>query len=42
LVLRFYADMSEADIAVAMKCRVGTVKSLVSRGLADLREVIER
>ena len=42
LVLRFFADMSEAEIAVTMGCRVGTVKSLVSRGLADLREVIER
>jgi RNA polymerase sigma-70 factor (sigma-E family) len=42
LVLRFFADMSEAEIAVAMGCRVGTVKSLVSRGLADLREVIDR
>jgi len=42
LVLRFFADMPEAEIAVTMGCRVGTVKSLVSRGLADLREVIER
>ena len=42
LVLRFYEDMAEAEIATTMGCRVGTVKSLVSRGLADLREVIER
>ena len=38
LVLRFLDDRSEADVAEIMGCRVGTVKSLVSRGLADLRE----
>jgi RNA polymerase sigma factor (sigma-70 family) len=42
LTLRFYADLSEADIAAAMSVRPGTVKSLVSRGLADLRKVVER
>ena len=42
LVLRFYAQMSEREIAEAMGVRPGTVKSLVSRGLADLRRVIEQ
>ena len=42
LVLRFYAQMSEREIAEAMDVRPGTVKSLVSRGLADLRTVIKR
>ena len=42
LVLRFYAGMSEREIAETMGVRPGTVKSLVSRGLAELREVIER
>lgn len=37
LVLRFYADLPEAEVAAAMGCPVGTVKSLVSRGLARLR-----
>lgn len=41
LVLRFYADMSEGEIAVALGVPRGTVKSLVSRGLADLRKVVE-
>ena len=41
LVLRFYADLSEADTARALGCRPGTVKSLTSRALADLRRVIE-
>ena len=40
LVLRFLDDRSEAEVARVMGCRVGTVKSLVSRGLVDLREVI--
>ena len=42
LVLRFYAQMSEREIAEAMGVRPGTVKSLVSRGLTDLRRVIKR
>ena len=42
LVLRFYAQMSERETAEAMGVRPGTVKSLVSRGLADLRRVIEQ
>jgi len=42
LVLRFFVDMSEADIADALGCRPGTVKSLVHRGLRQLEEVIER
>ena len=42
LVLRFYLDMSEKDIAEAMDVRPGTVKSLISRGLAELRTVIDQ
>ena len=41
LVLRFYAQMSEKETAEAMGVRPGTVKSLVSRGLADLRRTIQ-
>lgn len=42
VTLRYYADLPEAEIAELMGVRVGTVKSLVSRGLADLRKVIAR
>lgn len=42
LVLRYYADMSEADVAQALGCRPGTVKSLVHRGLRQLERMIER
>jgi RNA polymerase sigma-70 factor (sigma-E family) len=41
LVLRYYLDLSEADIAEALGCRKGTVKSLTHRALADLRSVLE-
>jgi RNA polymerase sigma-70 factor (sigma-E family) len=41
IVLRYYEDLSEAAIAEALGVRPGTVKSLVHRGLARLRGVIE-
>jgi RNA polymerase sigma-70 factor (sigma-E family) len=37
IVLRFYEDLSEAQVAEILRCRAGTVKSLVSRGLEPLR-----
>ncbi len=40
LVLKFYADMTEQEIAEAMGVRLGTVKSATSRGLDNLRKVI--
>jgi len=40
LVLRFYEDLSESETAVLMRCRPGTVKSLVSRGKEALRSMI--
>lgn len=38
LVLRYYEDLSEAQIARVLGCRPGTVKSLAARGLARLRQ----
>ena len=38
LVLRYYLDMSEIDIADALGCSTGTVKSSAARGLRSLRE----
>lgn len=37
LVLRYYEDCPEADIATALGCRPATVRSLVARGLTTLR-----
>jgi RNA polymerase sigma factor (sigma-70 family) len=41
LVLRFYEGLTHAEIAEVLRCREGTVASLVHRGLAQLRRVIE-
>ncbi|HEX2235368.1 MAG TPA: sigma-70 family RNA polymerase sigma factor [Actinomycetota bacterium] len=37
IILRFYLDMTLADVALAMDVPVSTAKSLCSRGLARLR-----
>lgn len=41
LVLRYFNDLPEAEIADVLGCSAGTVKSQVSRGLARLREKTE-
>jgi RNA polymerase sigma-70 factor (sigma-E family) len=40
IVLRFYEDLSESQVADILRCRPGTVKSLVSRGLDILRNEV--
>ncbi|HWB67400.1 MAG TPA: SigE family RNA polymerase sigma factor [Mycobacteriales bacterium] len=42
LVLRYYADLSEAQIADTLGISQGAVKSHASRGVAALRETLER
>jgi RNA polymerase sigma factor (sigma-70 family) len=42
VVLRFYADLSEAQIAATMGITRGAVKSHTSRAMAALRSVLER
>jgi hypothetical protein len=37
VVLRYWMDMSEGDIAATLGCSTGTVKSQASRALAVLR-----
>jgi RNA polymerase sigma-70 factor (sigma-E family) len=41
VVLRYYADQSEASVAEALGISVGSVKSAASRGLAALRQHAE-
>jgi len=38
VVLRFFDDWSEASIAEALRCRNGTVKSLLNRSIQQLRK----
>lgn len=37
IVLRYFYDYSDQQIAEAIQCRIGTVRSLISRALAGLR-----
>ncbi len=38
VVLRYYLDLPEEEIATTLRCRPSTVRSLVQRGLARMRE----
>ena len=38
IVLRYYEDLPESQIADVLRCRPATVRSLVSRGLETLRQ----
>ena len=40
IILRFWHDSSQAEIAAALGCRPGTVGSLIYRALAELRKVM--
>ena len=42
VVLRYYAGLPEREIAEVLGVRPGTVKSMLHRALAQLREEIER
>ena len=42
IVMRYHADLSESEIAEALDCRQGTVKSLASRALKALAQEIEQ
>jgi RNA polymerase sigma-70 factor (sigma-E family) len=42
IVLRFYEDLTEDAIAQILRCRNGTVRSLVTRGVQALRADIQR
>ncbi len=40
VALRYVADLPEAEVAAALDCSVGTVKSQASKGLTRLREAL--
>ncbi len=41
VVLRYFVDLSEADVATAVGCSIGAVKSHASRAVRTLREAPE-
>jgi RNA polymerase sigma-70 factor (sigma-E family) len=41
VVLRYYEDLAERDVADVLGCSVGTVKSQHARALAKLRHLVE-
>ena len=41
LVLRYYEDLPDTEIAELLRCRRATVRTLVARGLERLRKVPE-
>jgi DNA-directed RNA polymerase specialized sigma24 family protein len=41
VVLRFFADLSIADTALALRCSEGTVKSYTNRALTRLRQLLD-
>ena len=42
IVLRYFHDLPDAEIATALDCRAVTVRSLISRGVAAMRERLGR
>jgi RNA polymerase sigma factor (sigma-70 family) len=42
VVLRYYEDLSEEDMARAMRCSVPAARSLLSRGMQTLRTIVDR
>jgi RNA polymerase sigma-70 factor (sigma-E family) len=40
IVLRYFLDLPEAEVAAALRCSLGTVKSSTSRGLKRLEETL--
>ena len=42
IVLRYWADLPDAEIAEVLGCRPATVRTTLHRGIAALREVVDR
>lgn len=42
IVLHYYEDLTEDEVAAAMRCSTAAARSLVSRGMETLRTIVER
>jgi len=42
LILRYWDDLSEREVAEILRCPIGTVKSTTSRGVTELRNLLGR
>jgi RNA polymerase sigma factor (sigma-70 family) len=42
LILRYWDDLSEQEVAEILRCPIGTVKSTTSRGVSELRSLLGR
>lgn len=42
IVLRYFHDLPDAEIAAALNCRLASVRSLISRGVAAMRDQLAR
>jgi RNA polymerase sigma-70 factor (sigma-E family) len=42
LILRYWDDLSEREVAEILRCPIGTVKSTTSRGVTELRSLLGR
>ena len=40
IVLRYYEDLPEEEVAIAMRCSVPAARSLISRGMDTLRSIV--
>jgi RNA polymerase sigma-70 factor (sigma-E family) len=40
IVLRYYEDLPEEQVATAIRCSVGAARSLISRGMDTLRSIV--
>jgi RNA polymerase sigma-70 factor (sigma-E family) len=40
IVLRYYEDLPEEEVAIAMRCSVAAARSLISRGMDTLRSIV--
>ena len=41
IILRYFVDIPDAEIAAALNCKSSTVRSLIRRGIGNLKENLQ-